>query len=196
MHKISILVCAVLAACGGDDGDGGIGPGSQSYDPPSEQQGSGKPSDATDVTCSQAEDCDYWYCGCEDGFVVNSALCVNGYCMGAATACPRACEYFGHGDWTGAAGGGPGNTTPPTCGGLGSDNIACDTCMHEQCCDEASACGEAQSCLSYWDCTLACDGDPACDADCQDLYPGGIAPYEGLRDCLLDSCYSQCVGGS
>ncbi len=74
MHKISILVCAVLAACGGDDGDGGVGPGSQSYDPPTEQQGSGKPSDATDVTCSQADDCGYWYCGCEDGFVVNSAL--------------------------------------------------------------------------------------------------------------------------
>ncbi len=192
MDKISVLVCVVLAACGGDDDS--VGPGSQSYDPPAEQQGSGVPSDATSVTCSQADDCGYWYCRCEDGAVVNSALCVNGYCMGAASACPRACEYFEHGAWTGEAGGGPSGTTTNTCGGLGSDKVACDTCMRDQCCDEASACGTTQSCLRYWDCTLACDGDPSCKAECEATYPSGIAPYEGLRDCLLDNCYSQCVG--
>ena len=193
MEKILALVCIVAAACGGDD-DGSIGPGNQNYDPPTEQQGSGKPSDATSVTCSQAEDCGYWYCRCEDGAVVNSALCVNGFCMGAQSACPRACEYFDHGAWTGEAGGGPTMTTPTTCGGLGSDLVACDSCMKDQCCDEASACGSTTSCLSFWDCSLACDGDPGCKAECEDLYPSGVAPYEGLRDCLLDNCYAQCVG--
>jgi hypothetical protein len=116
MYKTLVLSFAVLAACGGGDDDS-VGPGSQSFDPPSEQQGSGKPSDATTVTCTQAEDCGYWYCRCEDGAIVNSALCVNGYCMGAQTACPRACDYFNHGPWTGEAGGGPGGMTPSTCGG-------------------------------------------------------------------------------
>jgi hypothetical protein len=192
MQKILVLVGLVMAACGGDDG---IGPGMQDYTPPSEQQGSGKPSDSTTFTCTQAADCGYWYCRCEDGAVVNSALCVNGFCMNAASACPRACEYFNHGAWTGEAGGGPGGmTTPPTCGGLGSDLVACDSCMKSQCCDEASACGNTNSCLSYWDCSLACDGNAACKAECEDSYPGGVAPYEGLRDCLLDNCYMQCVG--
>ncbi|MDQ3367330.1 MAG: hypothetical protein M3680_18050 [Myxococcota bacterium] len=170
-------------------------PGDQSFDPPPEQQGTGKPGDATSVTCSEAKDCDYWYCRCEDGAVVNSALCVNGFCMNAAAACPRACEYFDHGAWTGQAGGGPGTTpTPPTCGGLGSDKLACDTCLRDQCCDEARTCGTNSSCLSYWDCVLACDGSPSCQLQCDDAYPTGAAPYEGLRDCLLDSCYAQCVG--
>ena len=195
MQKISVLICVVVAACGGGDDGSGIGPGSQSYEPPSEGSGSGKPSDATNVTCSDAaDDCGYWFCRCEDGAVVNSALCVNGYCMGAASACPRACEYFQHGAWTGEAGGGPTEMVPTTCGGLGSDNAACDSCMHDSCCDEAEACGTTTSCLSYWDCTLACNGDPSCQNQCEYTYPGGIAPYEGLRDCLLDSCYSECVG--
>jgi hypothetical protein len=194
MHKSLILVCVVAAACGGDD-DGSVGPGSQSFDPPAEQQGSGKPSDATSFTCAKAEDCGYWYCRCEDGAVVNSALCVNGFCMGAQSACSRACEYFGHGQWTGEAGGGPGGTTTTTCGGLGSDLVACDTCMKSQCCAEASACGGTSSCLNYWDCSLACDGDPSCKTQCENTYPSGVVPFENLRDCLLDNCYMQCVGG-
>ena len=192
MKKIWLLVGVALAACGGD-GDS-VGPGSQSYDPPAEQQGSGKPSDSTSVTCSQAEDCGYWYCRCDDGAVVNSALCVNGYCMGAQSACPRACEYFNHGGWTGEAGGGPSTPTPTTCGGLGSDIAACNTCMKDQCCSEASACGNSSSCLNYWDCSLACDGDPSCLDECDAWYGSGKSAYIGLRDCLLDNCYSQCVG--
>ena len=183
-------MCVVLAACGGD-GDS-IGPGMQDYEPPAEQMGTGKPADATSVTCSRADDCGYWYCRCEDGAVVNSALCQNGYCMGAATACPRACEYFNHGMWTGEAGGGP--TTPPVCGGLGSHIAACDSCMKENCCSEATACGTSATCLDYWDCRVACNGDPTCITNCNNQYPSGKAPYENLSNCLLDSCYSQCVG--
>ena len=166
----------------------------QSYDPPNEQMGSGKPSDATSVTCTKAEDCGYWYCRCEDGAVVNSALCTNGYCMGAASACPRACEYFHHGAWTGEAGGGPTSMPTNTCGGLGSQNVACDSCMKQQCCSEAAACGNSSSCFPYWDCVIACNDNSACKAQCDADYPAGKAPFEGLSNCLLDNCYSQCVG--
>lgn len=186
-----VLGGLLLAACGG--GGDSIGPGAQSFDPPAEQQGTGKPSDATQVTCARAEDCGYWYCRCEDGAVVNSALCVNGYCMNAQSACPRACTYFNHGAWTGEAGGGP-NTMMQTCGGLGSDKVACDTCMKQECCSEAAACGGSSSCFPYWDCWIACDGDPSCEATCRDTYPSGVGPFEGLRGCLLDNCSSQCAG--
>ena len=195
MKQISSWLVIVLAACGGDGDSSDPGPGSQSYTPPPEMSGSGTPGGATSYACSKAEDCGYWFCRCEDGAVVNSALCVNSFCMNAASACPRACEYFNHGAWTGEAGGGPGGTTTQTCGGLGSDLVACDSCMRDECCSEATACGNSQSCLKYWDCVLLCDGDPGCKASCEDLYPGGAGPYEGLRDCLLDNCYSQCVGG-
>ena len=192
MKQISCLVFVVLVACGGD-GDSPTGPGDQSYNPPAETMGSGTPTGATSYTCEQAEDCGYWYCRCEDGAVVNSALCVNGYCMNAETACPRACEYFDHGKWTGEAGGGPGTTTS-SCGGLGSANAACETCMESKCCSEATACGTSLSCLDYWDCVVPCNGDPACRDQCDAQYPAGAAPYEALRDCLLDNCHSQCVG--
>ncbi len=193
--SLSFLV-VVAVACGGD-GDA-IGPGSQTQTFPPETMGTGKPSDATSVTCMTADQCGYWYCRCDDGAVVNSALCTNGYCMGAASACPRACMYFNHGGWTGEAGGGPGSNPDPqpqTCGGLGSANVACDTCMKQSCCSEATVCGNSASCLSYWDCRVDCNGDSSCISECNDLYPTGQVPYENLADCLLDDCYSSCASG-
>ncbi len=192
MNKAWVLGFLLVAACSGDDDP--IGPGGQSYDPPTEQTGGGKPSDATSVTCAQADDCNYWYCQCADGAVVNSALCVNGYCMGAQSACPRACDAFDHGAWTGAAGGGPTSMPPQTCGGLGSQNPACESCMKQDCCDEAASCGNSSSCFPYWDCVIACNGDSFCESQCEDDYPAGVGSFEGLRDCLLDNCYSECVG--
>src|SRR5688572_3034340 len=96
------------AACGGGGDD--LGPGEQDFTPPPDTEGDGtsQPAGATDTTCSAAEDCGYWFCACADGAVVNSAACTNGWCMGAAAACPEACAHFDHGDWTGEAGGGPG----------------------------------------------------------------------------------------
>lgn len=184
----------VTSACGGDDGPSG--PGSQSYTPSPTSQGDGKtrPEGATTYTCNSAEDCGYWYCECADGFVVNSALCVNQYCMDAASACPSACTYFQHGDWTGAAGGGPGTTPPPdnTCGGIGSSDPVCNACGNENCCSEAEACGGSAACLDYWDCAVPCGGDPSCRAQCDELYPAGIYRYEALESCLVGSCSSEC----
>lgn len=183
----------VLGACGGDDGPSG--PGGQSYTPPPSNQGDGqtRPPGATSFTCGAADDCAYWYCECADGFVVNSAQCVNGYCMDAASACPEACSYFQHGEWTGAAGGGPGSQ-PPTdsCGGLGSSDPVCDACGKESCCSESAACGDSPACLDYWDCAVACGGDAGCRAGCDAVYPDGISTYEALESCLVGACRAEC----
>lgn len=187
-----LLFLVTVAACGGDPP---VHPGGQSYVPPTMQQGSGgKPSGATSVTCSNAADCDYWFCECSDGAVVNSALCVNDYCMDAASACPQACDYFQHGAWTGTAGGGPGSI-PHSCGSLGSHDETCDACFRTSCCDEGTACGQTTSCLDYWDCAVACNGDPQCREDCDAQYPDGRAPYQALEGCLADNCSTQCAGG-
>jgi hypothetical protein len=189
----SLLSCACLALIAGCGDAPPPGPGDQTFTPPSEQTGGGRPSGATEETCVAADDCSYWYCRCGDGAIVNSALCVNGYCMDAASACPDACEYFGHGAWTGEAGGGPGSTTG-TCGGLGSSGAACDACFRDACCEEGEACGAQPSCLDYWDCAVPCGGDAGCRAECDARYPAGAAPYRALESCLVASCSEACGG--
>jgi len=188
-----LLLILSCAACGGGD-DAPSSPGNQDFTPPPETHGTGQPDGATSVTCSTGADCDYWFCRCADGAVVNSALCVNSYCMDAANACPPACEYFDHGAWTGAAGGGPGTSMPPACGDLGSSDPDCDACFHDACCDEGAACSDRADCLSYWDCAVACGSDPGCRDECDLQYPQGAGPYAALESCLLDSCSSQCGG--
>lgn len=190
MRTILSLMIAMLVACGGDGAP--TGPGKENYQPPTQMMGSGMPSGATQYRCTAAADCSYWFCRCDDGAVVNSALCENGYCMDAASSCPAACQYFQHGGWTGDAGGGPGMTSS-TCGGLGSKTPACDSCMHESCCGEATECGQAASCLSYWDCVLPCGDDASCRDSCDAMNPGGKGPYEGLHGCLVDHCLSACT---
>lgn len=188
------LACVLAAACGSDDPPDR--PGDQSFHPPVEQEGEPgtQPPGATSVACDAAADCDYWFCRCADGAVVNSALCVNGFCMDAESACPRACAYFDHGEWTGDAGGGPGSA--PACGGLGSNGAACDSCFRTSCCDEGAACGDSGSCLDAWDCAVACGGDPDCRADCEARFPVGASLYNTLEACLVGSCATACGGGA
>ncbi len=119
---------ASAAACSGGSGEttggatnGAEKPNGGTLDPPPVDDGTGKPSNATNFTCHVAEDCGYWYCECSDGFVVNSELCMNGYCLNASGACSNACKtpLWDHGKWTGIAGGGPGSTNV-TSGGRAS----------------------------------------------------------------------------
>ncbi len=72
-----------------------------------------QPSTANSELCpNSGNQCSNYFCRCADGAPVNSSSCVNGSCQVAATHCESACQKFGHGKWTGTAGGGPG-TTPP-----------------------------------------------------------------------------------
>jgi hypothetical protein len=189
-----VLLFLGLAACGGGGDDAPDHPGDQDFTPPPTDDGTGMPPGATSFTCDVGEDCDFWFCQCADGAVVNSAFCVNGYCMDAASACPDACAFFDHGNWTGAAGGGPGTSQPLECGGLGSDTPSCDDCFHDQCCDQGETCGESQACLDYWDCAVACGGDPDCRAECDVLYPDGADAYGELEACVVGECSAACGG--
>ncbi|HEY4057423.1 MAG TPA: hypothetical protein VGM39_12485 [Kofleriaceae bacterium] len=199
MKAIGWILVLGLAACGGDDGGSAPGAGSQTYTPPAGGGGSSAPvSDRTSQTCSGLDDCDYWFCECADGGVVNSALCQNGYCMGAMSACPSACDYFHHGAWTGHAGGGPqthggsgSGSSGGSCGNLPSAGASCDACVTDSCCSEASSC--TGSCRSYWDCVGGCNGDYDCLDACDAGNPDGRDAAQDLISCTESSCSSECA---
>ncbi|HEY4181815.1 MAG TPA: hypothetical protein VGM90_33460 [Kofleriaceae bacterium] len=196
MKSIGWILVAGLAACGGGDDGGGSGAGSQTYVPPA--GGSPAPvTDRTSETCSGLDDCDYWFCECADGGVVNSSLCQNGFCMGAMSACPSACAAFNHGAWTGHAGGGPqtgghgsGSGSGATCGNLPSAGASCDACVKGNCCAAATSCDGA--CRSYWDCVGGCNGDNDCLDACDAGNPDGRDAAQNLTACAQDSCNSEC----
>jgi len=193
------LLLFLLVSCTAGDGDGdgnSVPPGDQVFTPDPSDTGSGKPAGATDFTCDAVAECDYWYCRCEDGFVVNAANCKNGYCMDAASSCPSACEYFEHGSWTGEAGGGPKEPTPtPTpseCGEQGSTNDTCWSCVEDECCGDSAACYDNPDCLDYWDCLYGCGFGFACEDSCRSLYPDGVYDYENLSQCVDFQCSQDC----
>jgi hypothetical protein len=194
-YLVSLPIALItFAACGGADSPG---PGDQTYMPPAGGSGSADPSDATSVTCHGLDDCDYWFCQCADGAVVNSSLCQNGFCMGAKSACPDACHYFNHGDWTGQAGGGPdqghGSGSGQSCGTLGSSNATCNSCVHDSCCNADAACSASGACVDYWNCAITCNGDASCLDVCDQNYPAGRSNYEQLESCINNSCGGACA---
>ncbi len=189
MNHWLVLSLFAVAACGGDDAP--TGPGPQTL-PPSTQPPPG--AETTNVSCSPNDPCDYWFCRCDDGAVVNAAFCSNGSCSAASAICPTACETFQHGGWTGVAGGGP-NQPPPqdTCGGLGSSNATCDACFVDNCCSQGEACEATSGCYSFWDCVVACDGDPSCRASCESgASRSAIDAYETLESCVVGRCGGAC----
>ncbi|MBS1122650.1 MAG: hypothetical protein H6Q90_4878 [Deltaproteobacteria bacterium] len=188
---VPLFTFLLVAAC--SDGGSTIGPGPQTHVPTTPPPPS---SPTTSVTCSASDPCDFWFCQCADDAVVNSAFCNQGLCSEASAICPEACTAFGHGAWTGVAGGGPGQPPQPSsCGGLGSSTQSCDTCFEAQCCTEGKACGDDPSCLDHWDCVVGCNGDGGCRAACDDTAdPTGRAHYEALEACLLSDCGDVCGG--
>lgn len=188
MNRVLALCVLVLAACGGDDPPSGPGPQTL---PPGTQPPPG--AETTSVSCSANDPCDYWFCRCDDGAVVNASYCANGACSAASAICPTACETFQHGGWTGIAGGGPDQPPPSSCGGLGSSNAACNACFADQCCSEGERCSATSGCYAHWDCVVGCGGDPACRADCEDAASSAArAAYDALEGCLLGSCSGAC----
>ena len=201
----SLLAILLVACSGGDDtttGGSSVPPGDEDFTPPPTDNGGGRPSGATNVTCQSGSDCAYWFCRCDDGSVVNSADCSNGFCMDAPSACPGACEYFNHGGWTGEAGGGPVPPQPDPgpgpsaqCGNQGSTDSVCWSCVESQCCSESAACYDNAECLGYWDCVADCGiGAPGCESQCGSIYPGGENDYYQLESCLVSDCSLECAG--
>jgi hypothetical protein len=208
------FVAVAVAACGGGgDGGGGGGnggggdnpvttPGKETYTPPTNSTpGGGKPEHATSVTCSTADDCGYWYCRCQDGAIVNSANCTNGYCLDQTVACPNGCSAFKHGTWTGDYGGGPSTqstSSSSSSGGSGGDqcgttDTTCGLCLRQSCCAESLACYKSSACQSYLDCIATCAGDTDCLFACESANPDGASNGTALEDCGKANCPSECV---
>ncbi len=190
---VSLLLVS-LASCSGGGGEGDtIGAGGQDYVPDSTDNGGGRPDNATNVTCSSAQaDCAYWFCRCEDGAVVNSANCVNGFCLDAQASCPDACSYFDHGDWTGAAGGGPTQEPPgPNCGSQGG-SLECQQCSETECCSQSASCTDNPECLNLWDCVVDCRGDGGCVSNCEDQHFSGVDDFYSYTSCLDSNCLDEC----
>jgi hypothetical protein len=164
---------ALAAACGGDTTttttttttggttSGGDKPNGGTLNPPTVNDGTGKPSNATDVTCQEATQCGNWSCDCSDGYVVYSAFCKNGYCLDAAGACTDACttSLWSHGKWSGTAGGGPGSDSSSatgsssSSGGAGGSGGSGAGGSPPSCLDFGAACTDPQQCCSL-DCNL------------------------------------------
>jgi hypothetical protein len=202
--KLSSLVCTSLLALstfacsggGGKNSNDRIPPGEEDFTPPPTNNGEGRPSGATTFTCEVAEDCGYWHCRCDDGFVVNTANCTNGYCLDASSTCPEACEYFDHGGWTGEYGGGPRQPDDPPnseCGQQEGTNDTCWSCVEDECCGESAACYDNPQCLGYWDCIVDCAPDDfSCESICADLYSEGVNDFYTVRECLNSRCDVEC----
>jgi len=215
MWVLVLLALVMSVACTGRRGrTGGARYGTpatdtsgENYRPPaSGSSASGKPSGATNYTCVQSEDCGYWFCRCEDGAVVNSGFCENGYCMDDYVACPDACSTFRHGDWTGTAGGGPGSDSSsgsdprasdpsPSPGSTAAEcyfgEDACSVCLGAECCAETRDCLEDADCSAYLECLGACT-DSYCASDCEASYPTGAYLLSFAQDCANVYCSSDC----
>jgi hypothetical protein len=141
----TIIACFVITACGtgsgtGASGSSGTSGGSSATPDRTVTKGSetapdtkGAPSTPapTGKSCGSADDCAYFYCQCSDGAIVNSRLCSQNACQGAAAHCGTACAVFRHGAWTGVFGGGDTATPPSTKPDGGTPTGACTT--NDQC---------------------------------------------------------------
>ncbi len=151
-------------------------------------------SSSTGETCSggSAEECSYWYCRCADGALVNSRFCSNGACKGPGAICEDSCQYFGHGAWTGLAGGGPPPPNPDGSSGNNSNGDpgntqSCDACIQEDCGWERDACLDEPDCGDYTSCVRDEDA-----FTCSERYPFGQTPYDDLAFCIESNCSSIC----
>lgn len=189
----------VMSACSGGTGDqggntdpvrGGVAPGSETAPPPSTPPS--RPT-STGETCREGKDCANWFCQCADGAVVNSAFCYNGACQTPENHCPRACETFRHGAWTGRVGGGP--QPPSSCAitGLQLGQNACVTCLKDKCCGALQTCDRDAECLAWDRCTTDCNGDQACRDACSAAHPSGEDRYMQIYNCAASSCPSTCL---
>ena len=174
---ITIVVCACSGSATGtgtgSSGSSGAAPDSSvSKGGETAPDGTGTPATSapTGKSCSRADDCGYYFCQCSDGAIVNSRLCSQGSCQGAAAHCGSACTVFKHGSWTGVFGGGD-TTTPPTGkdGGTTTNPPAGSCTTKDQCSPFACGCTDGSR-ITVRDCfNGACqDAESGCQSACSD----------------------------
>lgn len=137
--------------------------------------------------------------------------CLNACDPDAGAACEQACQsqnaggamdYKALGDCvTGPCGsacgfGGGGNDGGTAmCGGFGSSNPTCNTCIQGTCCTQGSTCAADAECLALFDCIQNCaQGDNACEQACAKSHSSGIADYNALVGCVNNMCTVACGG--
>ena len=177
----SILV-AVVTACSGSatsTGTGSSGSSGSSTDgtvPKGGEtvpDGTGTPSTPapTGKSCGTADECAYYFCRCADGAIVNSRLCSQHVCQGAAAHCGTACTTFRHGAWTGTYGGGD-TPAPPTTrndGGTTTNPPAGSCTSKDQCAPFQCGCTNGSR-ITVRDCfnNRCQDAELGCQSACSD----------------------------
>jgi len=72
------------------------------------------------------------------------------------------------------------------CGAQGS--TACETCLFQDCCEQAQVCGEGSSCVTYLTCVAGCAGVDRCVDTCAVNYPSGFGDAVALSLCAQTEC--------
>jgi hypothetical protein len=189
--RFSRVVCIFggwVLACssGGGDDKGGpdpsISPGSQTAPEMTVAPADPAP---TGKACVTYDDCDYYYCRCNDNAVVNSRVCSQGRCQAASAHCDTACNYFNHDGWSGVYGGGDAPSTGGTTGSGGSSSTGGARATG----GTSSSTGgvDTGGCSSASDCpTFSCGCTDGARLEVRDCF-GGI--------CLdaFDGCDSACA---
>lgn len=116
MHKryaIILLSTCLSVACdspgnGGNGGNGNGGNGGNGgndnpvYTPPAGQRPANAEDHHTSYSCGSSSDCQYWFCQCTNGSIVNSSFCDNGACLDASASCTDGVRRVrDHLDWIG-----------------------------------------------------------------------------------------------
>lgn len=175
----SLFVAAVVCACSGTSTGTSTGSTPDSTVAKGKEtapDGTGTPSTPapTGKSCGSADDCAYYFCKCSDGAIVNSRLCSQSTCQGAAAHCGSACTVFKHGAWTGVFGGGDSTSTPtPTPSGgkdAGDPKPPEGSCTSkDQCSPFACGCTNGSR-ISVSDCynNVCQDAFSGCQSACSD----------------------------
>jgi len=116
--------------------------------------------------------------------------------VAALVGCAVACrQLVGIGDEPAmATGGGPdaGSEAGPSCG-LEYEGGACEACLEEQCCPQATACAGDPGCSALEGCLGACNGDVTCRAKCTFAHRVSSSAEPIFAACLAAQCATACA---
>ena len=173
---VASSVVSLVCACSGTGAtgtspEGGTAPGNVNKGAETAPDDNKTPSTLTPTgkSCSSADDCAYYYCKCSDGAVVNSRMCSQNVCQGAAAHCTTACTTFHHGAWTGTYGGGD-TTTPPTTKDAGKTDPRAGSCTSkDQCAPYQCGCTDGSR-ITVRECfnSVCQDSQSGCQSACSD----------------------------
>lgn len=81
------------------------------------------------------------------------------------------------------------------CGGFGTSDALCNTCIQTSCCSQGSACEANAACEATFKCVQACNDD-ACSQACMDENPAGLQSFNAFTGCITGLCDGSCGGNA